>query len=418
MVDRLEAAATRMNARLYGLYGGDVETMHRARFVLVVALALTAMLVVMNLVFAVGSGWLYDFVTAVIVIVGGVCMGVLMLLAARLVLTGYYLQARWLVTGTMAVSVILTIVFFGTVVASPALVTLVVPVIVAYCTMPRREALVVAWAMGILPIAVHLVSRAVGFAIPDYTSLASPELNVMGSIVAAISIATVCMAAQARSHHALVEALAQERRKFAELADRDQLTGLANRRSFERELRNATRATEDQRNDFVLLFLDLDRFKPVNDTHGHEVGDVVLRTIARRLEKVVRDTDFVARFGGDEFAIIARTVDGKMANDLITRLQDSVMEPVQVGTALICVGVSVGAAYSCGDRTDAEKMVSEADRSMYDSKRRQALGVRHLTVVSERDGASYGARYAPSLNSNGPKMVIALDPGHFHPSKW
>ena len=362
--------------------------MHRARFVLVVALALTAMLVVMNLVFAVGSGWLYDFVTAVIVIVGGVCMGVLMLLAARLVLTGHYLQARWLVTGTMAASIIVTIVFFGTVVASPALVTLVVPVIVAYCTMPRREALVVALAMGILPIAIHLVSRTFGISIPDYTSLASPELNVMGSILAAISIATVCMAAQARSHHALVEALAQERLKYVELADRDQLTGLANRRAFERELRNATREAGDQRNDFVLLFLDLDRFKPVNDTHGHKVGDMVLRTIARRLEKVVRDTDFVARFGGDEFAIIARTVDDKMANDLINRLEDSVMEPIQVGTTSICVGVSVGAAYSHGGTTDVDKLVSEADRSMYNRKRRRPSNVRQLSLVGERAGVA------------------------------
>jgi len=163
-----------------------------------------------------------------------------------------------------------------------------------------------------------------------------------------------------------------------QLAMRDPLTGLANRRSFEKELA-AQLAQPDP--DSAVLMLDLDGFKAINDTWGHEVGDKVLTTVADRLLATVRDSDLVARIGGDEFAVLARPA--HQAEVLKERLAEAVARPMPVSGVLLHPSVSVGwAAVPAGAaRSD---VLREADIRLYDVKRSRVasgrrLGARHVS---------------------------------------
>jgi len=146
-------------------------------------------------------------------------------------------------------------------------------------------------------------------------------------------------------------------------ARHDALTGLPNRIQLHARLAEAVEAGEA----VSVLLLDLDRFKPVNDTHGHEAGDEVLRVVARRLEEAVRPTDLVARLGGDEFAVLV--ADGTDSRVLANRLQALIAAPVSLGHAVVHVGASVGCATSTISGTAPEALLRAADEDMYRVKR-------------------------------------------------
>ena len=158
-------------------------------------------------------------------------------------------------------------------------------------------------------------------------------------------------------------------------ARHDPLTGLPNRTQLHARLASEV-AT---RSDVAVLLLDLDRFKPVNDTHGHEAGDQVLRVVAERLRTAVRPGDLVARLGGDEFAVLV--AEGSDSAQLAERLQALVAAPISVGDVVVTVGASVGRASSPGDGTSPETLLRAADDDMYRVKRfaeRGSVGGRRL----------------------------------------
>ncbi len=157
---------------------------------------------------------------------------------------------------------------------------------------------------------------------------------------------------------------------LAERAVRDPLTGLANRVLLEERTRSALARDARTGGSTGLLFLDLDRFKDVNDKHGHAVGDEVLRTVAHRLTQVVRPSDTVSRLGGDEFVVLAEGTAAAGLDHVVARLRETVAEPVQVGHLSLEVGVSVGVAISHRGEADPASLLTEADRDMYAAKRR------------------------------------------------
>lgn len=160
--------------------------------------------------------------------------------------------------------------------------------------------------------------------------------------------------------------------QLAHTADHDALTGLLNRRAFMDHVRESliNRREDGEGREVVVLFCDLDRFKAVNDTHGHDVGDQVLSVVATRLRACVREHDVVARYGGDEFTILlADDASPAMVTALMARLQARVAEPISCGDVLTDVGVTVGVGRAPVVDASAEALLRRADESMYDKKR-------------------------------------------------
>jgi diguanylate cyclase (GGDEF)-like protein len=119
-----------------------------------------------------------------------------------------------------------------------------------------------------------------------------------------------------------------------------------------------------------VLFLDLDGFKVVNDSHGHLVGDEVLQEVARRLTSCVRAADVVARFGGDEFVVLLDRVASNVAiAPVLRRLEAAFERPIAIPQGNVKLGVSVGVALAGVDGSTAEELIRAADRAMYAAKR-------------------------------------------------
>jgi len=164
--------------------------------------------------------------------------------------------------------------------------------------------------------------------------------------------------------HGLVELLSQTLSAVQEQATHDQLTGLANRRLFHRRWRDALGTPGGPT---ALLYLDLDGFKPVNDTLGHEAGDALLVGVAKRLEELARAGDVVARLGGDEFAVILPGTDEPAAGLVAGRIVAALAEPFLVGGRPVSIGASVGVvAAPPGAEPEAE--LRRADDAMYAAK--------------------------------------------------
>ncbi len=142
-------------------------------------------------------------------------------------------------------------------------------------------------------------------------------------------------------------------------ANHDMLTGLPNRSYLMESL-------ETPRPGVATLFLDLDGFKGINDTYGHEAGDVVLQTMADRLAPLVSGTGFVARLGGDEFVVVSQDRDRAGLEALAKRIIATITQPVDVGRAVVRTGASIGVAMYAGD--DIHGMLRRADTAMYSAK--------------------------------------------------
>jgi diguanylate cyclase (GGDEF)-like protein len=148
----------------------------------------------------------------------------------------------------------------------------------------------------------------------------------------------------------------------------DGLTGVANRRAFMARL-NALCADEAQSAEHGVFYIDLDRFKSVNDALGHAAGDAVLRVAAERIERTVRNEDLVARLGGDEFAVVARDVPGRAtASALAERLVSVLSEPIILEGQRIQIGASVGVAIASENEASGDLLLKQADLAMYAGK--------------------------------------------------
>lgn len=158
--------------------------------------------------------------------------------------------------------------------------------------------------------------------------------------------------------------------KLHEMAIKDSLTGLLNRAAFSEKTHEFIESAKDTDQKAVLLFLDLDDFKAVNDTWGHDVGDAVLIEAAMRLKSCVRGKDSIARLGGDEFTILIDEIDqiGKLEG-IIDRIQVAFERPFKVADHMEYVSISVGAAILPDDGLTAESLLKCADMDMYRSKR-------------------------------------------------
>jgi len=162
--------------------------------------------------------------------------------------------------------------------------------------------------------------------------------------------------------------------EISHLAHVDPLTQLANRRLLSRHLEKVVAGIVRHQVNAALLLIDLDGFKPVNDTHGHDAGDALLVEIAKRLQSITRSEDIVARMGGDEFVVLVShlDVDERIAHDKASQIAEKLIgrvnKPVNYNGQTLQVGASIGIRLLNSEVLNVDKIISEADIALYRAK--------------------------------------------------
>lgn len=151
-----------------------------------------------------------------------------------------------------------------------------------------------------------------------------------------------------------------------EKAHHDTLTGLANRRLLMDFLTKSIALSGRKNRRVAVIYLDLDGFKPINDQLGHDVGDQVLVSVAKRILSVVRESDLASRVGGDEFVVVAQEIDGRSGAEIMAkRILEAIQAPMMLGEAERTLGVSIGVAIYPQHGSTAEELLHVADKAMY-----------------------------------------------------
>ena len=182
--------------------------------------------------------------------------------------------------------------------------------------------------------------------------------------------------------YAIERKRAEERLTY--LAQYDQLTGLVNRTLFRDRLVQAMARSKRLQQPLGLMLLDLDRFKAVNDTMGHDVGDQLLKAVAGRLQECVREVDTVARMGGDEFTIILEGLSREQDITIVAgRITESLAEPFHLKEHQASIGVSIGITVYPSDDHEIDELLKHADAAMYRAKQQGGSSFQfHLPTVA------------------------------------
>ena len=176
-------------------------------------------------------------------------------------------------------------------------------------------------------------------------------------------------------------------KRLVRLAHQDSLTGLANKAMFRARLEHTVAVSRRSGMNFAVMIVDVDRFKPINDTYGHDTGDVLLQSVAARLTSAVRACDTVARLGGDEFGLILDNVgDESQVKLVMQRIEHALEAPVQVDEHAVETSLSIGAVFAADVDHDLDKLLKAADTAMYRAKRRS--GTTFEFYMSEATGST------------------------------
>ena len=187
----------------------------------------------------------------------------------------------------------------------------------------------------------------------------------------------------AEEFNKMIGAIHQSENRLVEMAHRDSLTGLLNRTTWEEEVTGALQRVRRLHERFALVSADIDHFKKVNDTYGHDRGDEVLRAVANAITGTVREIDKVFRMGGEEFMILLPGSDARMAGATAERIRRAVQEQqIRAGTNILRVTISLGTAVADGN-LDATALLKQADIALYRAK----AGGRNAVVMYQQDMA-------------------------------
>jgi len=162
--------------------------------------------------------------------------------------------------------------------------------------------------------------------------------------------------------------LAQSEARYKALARHDSLTGIANRYALEDELKRLISSSKRQQKNFALLFMDLDHFKNINDTHGHDFGDLLLKEVVKRILPHLRTEDIMARLGGDEFVIVLTEVNEEKLVIVIEKILGLFRQPWKIDGHTLNVSTSIGVVLYPKDGSNAGELLKNADIAMYRAK--------------------------------------------------
>lgn len=233
-------------------------------------------------------------------------------------------------------------------------------------------------------LATQLLLYALYLTGTDFPNIQPPEAATAGAIFnwALAFCSIICLILLIELSRGQLEAQRhQEQEKFRYMATHDGLTALANRRLFEERLNHAIEHSQQHDGKVLLLYLDLDKFKPINDEWGHDTGDNVLKVVAARMKAAIRDKDTVARLGGDEFAILLPSLDHSVSTAKLTEsIYQRVTQPIHIKGKFFDIDCSIGVCCYPQDATSADELWQLADDAMYKAKKSEARWHAHQQV--------------------------------------
>jgi len=215
-------------------------------------------------------------------------------------------------------------------------------------------------------VRVTLVSMAGSAMITLLVESLTPHPNYLQALFVAVLVPSVVAPPLIYWHGAAIFDLEASRRRIEELSRTDELTGLWNRRFFWELAEDALRLAARHHYPVSVLMMDLDRFKTINDRHGHQTGDAVLEAAARVLHAAIRKTDVLARYGGEEFVLLMPHTGGGEALWQCERLRRELA--ARGGEGLPRVTISIGVAASDRHGHDLDRLLVAADRALYQAK--------------------------------------------------
>ncbi len=204
------------------------------------------------------------------------------------------------------------------------------------------------------------------------------HLRVGTGVVIALSAVDVTVRRKAEAQ------LLERQQHLDHLAHHDNLTGLPNRLYLAAHLPDAIEECRRKSAMLAVLFLDLDRFKHINDSRGHETGDMLLKVVAERIRAAVRTEDLVVRMGGDEFIVVLRNVRGEQVQDTAGRINQALSAPMVIGGRPVVTTVSIGVSIFPRDGNDMGELLRRSDTAMYQAKDRGRNNVQVFSPTMDK----------------------------------
>ncbi|HEY6131147.1 MAG TPA: GGDEF domain-containing protein [Halioglobus sp.] len=233
-------------------------------------------------------------------------------------------------------------------------------------------ALSIAWGLLILAFWVGVLqAERSGF---EFTQIIIPQNHSVAMMTSYVGLAFAVVSViiiYAEMNKALRQSLLSTNSELAHLSSHDQLTRLPNRRFYDQRIVLALRRAAEYGGMTGLLFIDLNEFKKINDTHGHGAGDKLLIAVAQRIQNSLRETDLVARLGGDEFVAVLEDVKSpEEVTRIAHKLSQAIEQPLYVRNQILKFSASVGVAIFPIDGRQKQELEEKADRAMYLAKKR------------------------------------------------
>lgn len=287
-------------------------------------------------------------------------------------LSGYF---RIAAGGSLAVvtsAAIIAIGLTGGAPGSPALPFLLLPAVLSFCILgPRGGVFVAVFIAGLCALQWYLTTHHL-LQLPERQSQSKPMMDSLLINTINYTLIMIVLFMYEQINNRLRRERDVERQRLAHFATHDDLTGLANRRYFSQRLHEAFAQCARDGHQIAIVYIDLNDFKNINDSLGHEAGDRTLQLIAQRLTNILRTQDLLARIGGDEFAIIINPCNAHSeVSELCLRLQAVISEPFTLDDTRLAIGASIGTALYPGEGTNIDQVLRMADIDMYAAKQKR-----------------------------------------------